>query len=125
MNKSNLLFAVEDRYGLWWMKQSLFKGTGSRTATSFDAIYADDFMVSRVRASLSGDDMNGTVYYRIRQSGENERKAVQICTAGSCTTQYDVATCQAYMDTNNSYFVKNLGSFQTKYSLWATLPEGQ
>lgn len=125
--KSTLLLAVEDSYGLWWMKQSLFPGTGTRTATSFDAIYADDYMVSRVRAAVSGDDVAGTIYYRIRQTGENECKPIQFCNAfGQCSApQYDSAVCYAYMDTNNTFSVKSLGTFNTKYSQWATLPEGQ
>jgi hypothetical protein len=76
-NGSKLLIAAEDAKGLWWLKMKQFAGTGFQSGSSFDVIFADDILVVRIDAQIvSGNNVNATVKYRRRVSGDEQCKPV-------------------------------------------------
>jgi hypothetical protein len=134
-----ILIAFEDKLELWWAVLESFPGTGTRSSTQLDIVFADDELVIRTVGNLSGDNMDGNIYYRIKKSGEDACVKKQVTCewvyptgyfkpfgSSSCpVTQPDTATpCKAYMNLNDSS-VKKLGTFKGKYSSFATLSEGQ
>lgn len=131
----SVLLYFEDKLGFWGAALPSFAGTTSKTSTSFEMIFADSELVVRTTATLVGDQLDGTIYYRLKKSGETACvKQTTTCDIinpgqnwGNFTCPYpqpDTATpCIQYMNTANPD-VKNLGKFKSKYSQWATLAEG-
>jgi len=82
--------------------------------------------------AVSSNNLDGNIYYRVRQSGENACKKKQNCVTSyypyypynpsqTCTDEdADIATanCRSYMDIGSSS-VKLLGNFHNgSYSNW-------
>jgi len=129
---SQILIAFSDKLGFWAAQQKSFDGTAFRTSNGgIDAIHSDSEFTLRVISGLVGDDLYGTVYYRVRQPGENQCKQVVVtCTYSGGTGSLppcnypapDTATpCRNYMDKNTQTAVKELGTFKARYSNWAVL----
>lgn len=105
---------VEDKQGGWVAQIPVFTGATSQTSTSLDMIFADDVLVTRAIATIgSNDSLVGSLYYRVRASGDNQ------CKARPDAPQLDVITpCRdIYMDISSSG-VKRLGTFRATYSSW-------
>ncbi|MBI1862066.1 MAG: hypothetical protein HYR96_14220 [Deltaproteobacteria bacterium] len=128
----SLLFGFEDQYGFWGAQQVSFPGTGYQSDTVLDVIFADDSLVTRVSASRFLDNLSGTLYYRIRSSGDTACKQQYVtCTVigfpGSgtiCPTAPDtVVPCQNYMSPSDTH-VKKVGTFSAKFSKWTTITGG-
>ena len=71
----SLFLAFEDQYGFWaaqWDRS--FPGTGVQVTSSgnpyLDIIFADDDLVVRAIGTASNNTFYGTLYYRLRQSGD-------------------------------------------------------
>ena len=142
----NVLIAFEDNQGFWGAELTSFPGTSVHATTTLDAIFADEQIVIRTMGTLSGDDLNGTIFYRNRQPNDTACIQTQftcdemIYRNGSwirhsyteppfpigcqLTVADTVTPCRTYMNPTNTQ-VKRLGSFRGKYSNFAVLPEGR
>ncbi len=147
----NALFAFEDKLGFEAVQISSFGTTGYLQNNVLDMIFASTDILFRVTGSLSGNTLNGSIYYRLRTAGEatltytmvhpwDSSKTYTTAPQAYCT---DVTiTCQnsngvtvacpnkPSIDTASpcrSFMsisdtnVKKLGNFQTQYSSWITL----
>lgn len=114
-----ILVSFEDQEGYWGALLDSFGDTGARSSGGLDMIFADDEIVVRMVGSLSGDSLDGLVYYRIRQTGDTAcKKQIRTCAPGQPCPQPDVTTpCRNYMQFGVSQ-VKQLGSFHSSYSNW-------
>lgn len=130
----SILVGFEDRAGWWGADVPSFSKTGYRNTSALDMIFADDELLFRVVGAINGNNLDGNVYYRVRQSGENACRKLQTCTTTyapyypyppttTCRDQdADIATaeCRSYMDIGSSS-VRLLGNFhQGSYSSWLT-----
>ena len=126
-----LLFSFEDQFGFWGAELSSF--TGVQTNQQIDIIFADDELVIRAAAERTGDDLNGLIFYRLRRPFDTAcRKTWTSCEvsgypffnfpAQCFQTPDTTASCREYMNLADSA-VKSIGSFQAKYSQWATIQE--
>jgi len=132
----SLLFAFEDQLGFWGALLPSFPGTGQITGGMLDIIFSDDELVLRTVGSFSGDQLNGTIYYRVRQSGEDQCLPVTVTCElvitdpgdawwynptppdYDCDFEEDVVSpCRAYMNLSETE-VKALGSFSAPFSNW-------
>lgn len=142
----SILVAFEDQIGFWGAILNSFKGTSTISSGALDMIFADDELVLRTIGTISGDTLNGTIYYRVRVTGDDECKPVTVtcqtnttpgdpfcqmypwyptCQANpnpnppECDFEVDTVTpCLSYMSISNSS-VKDLGSFSnTTFSNW-------
>lgn len=146
----NILFGFEDKQGFWGTQVPSFEGTGNLSSNTLDITFADDQNLFRVVGSLSGETLNGTIYYRVRtdtdpkisftfpnSSGGSNVQSFNYCTkitvqcivpgnpsyTIACPNQpiVDTATpCKNFMNTTDAS-VKKLGTFNTIYSNWTTL----
>jgi hypothetical protein len=126
---SSVLIAFEDHYGFWGALQNSFTGTTTRTSNSIDAIHSDSEFTIRIVAGLNGDTLSGSIYYRIRQTGETQcfATAVTCNYTGTPPANYSnycpyptpdtSAACRNYMNTGLAA-VKRLGTFNSSYSSW-------
>lgn len=142
----NILLAFEDQLGFWGAIVSSFEGTNSLTGDVLDMTFSDDELVLRMIGSILGDTLSGTVFYRIRETGDDQCKPVTV----SCETTYTpggplcqlypwipecqvdpdpnppecevetntVVVCKDYINTGNAE-VKNLGAFSGSLTDWA------
>ncbi|MFM8314492.1 MAG: hypothetical protein ACKOA8_09425, partial [Deltaproteobacteria bacterium] len=128
----SLFLAFEDQFGFWAAQwDRAFPGTGIQVTSSgnpyLDIIFADDDLVVRAIGTTSSNTFYGTLYYRLRQSGDTACKQVtQTCTSTwngttftvPCPPQFtydSVTPCRNYMNPSNSQ-VKNLGNFSNDFS---------
>jgi hypothetical protein len=124
---------IEDGYGFWGAIVPSFTAAGYRSGTAFRMISSNSLFTLKVsNGGHSGDDFWGTVFYRIRQSGEHQcLPQSDYCSQyygwpywGSyppeCNPSADLVTpCVNYMNqTSNPTKVFPLGSFTTQYSNW-------
>lgn len=116
----SILVVFEDAVGFGGAQLNSFEEVGVRTSNYIDMIFADDELVLRAVTFFSGDDLNGTVYYRVRQAGENQCKKIIVNCFGNpfCNPNPDVETpCRNYMNLGNSA-VEELGTFNANYADW-------
>jgi len=140
-----MLFGFEDKKFWRDMTQTHFDNTGVITTNSFDIIFQDDAVVTRVKAMRTSDTLsNGKFMYRIRAStdplvhyvypgywapswGVRPSTDVAYCAAfqwtcdsygNACPDQNDLVTpCRQYIDTGVSGVVQ-VGTFDGKVSDW-------
>lgn len=137
-----ILVAFEDSEGFWGAQIPSFETAGIRTSTFIDMIFADNDQVLsngtvihgiiiRSVGLLSGDTISGALYYRMRQTGEENMctPATTYCYPvgplppnfpwgwGGCNpATIDVVTpCRNYMSGTG---VTLLGTFSAAYSNW-------
>lgn len=135
--EGTLLVSFEDKLGFWGADLTSVPKSGVNTSQSLDILFTDNALTFRVVASRLGDTLLSTLYYRVRQSGENQCLPVK-CYFSWAGQQYEVpfnsiycpipepdvvGTCRNYMDPSDSS-VKTLGTFSTPYSGVAVLPPG-
>ncbi len=140
----NLLFGFEDQKYWHDTKQNHFDKTGVINSSSFDIIFQDDNVVTRVMADRSGNALaNGKLLYRIRTSSDalvtytypgtwntttqGARPTYQAaactpfvwnCGSSACASQNDlVAPCQSYITSGNGS-TKVMGTFDSTVSNW-------
>lgn len=131
--KGKVLIAFEDKIGFWGAELSTVDGASIRNSSNIDTIHTDTEFTLRVLASISGADMYGIVYYRIRKTTPMmETQCLQQTVrcvdaygrelpASFCSypTPNIVDTCRNYMNPSDSN-VKTLGTFQAKVANWFT-----
>ncbi|MEZ4752344.1 MAG: hypothetical protein R3B54_17440 [Bdellovibrionota bacterium] len=132
----NILFSIEDELGFWGAIINSFGATGKFQNNVLDVIFSDDEMVMRTIGSVSGNTLSGSLYYRMRASGEDQCKPVTVyCDVtlpsnwmpwwpspelpAECNATPNVdPACSAYMNTSASA-VKKVGTFvNTSFSNW-------
>jgi hypothetical protein len=132
-----LLLAFEDKLGFWGADMNSVADTGVNTSSALDIIFSDNALTVRITASRLGEILLSHIHYRVRQSGETQ------CLPASCYItfggiKYEVpfgsqwcpipkpdtaGICRSYMTTTQAA-VKKLGTFSSKYTDIAVLPEG-
>ncbi len=140
-----LLFGFED--AKYWrdMTQNSFDNTGSVTTNTFDIIFQDDSVVTRVKADRASNALsNGKFMYRLRKSTDplvhyvypgpwdtvaqgGPRPSTDVaackslvwqCGASPCPDQNDmVPACRSYIDTGVTGVVQ-VGNFDASVSDW-------
>lgn len=129
--KGKLLIAFEDQLGFWGAELPTVDSASVRDAYNVDSIHTDNEFSVRVLTSVSGTNLYGIIYYRIRRSGETQCLKQTVRCVGPqgqtlpdsfCTYPTpDIATpCRSYMNPNDTTNVKTLGTFTAKTSDWFT-----
>lgn len=137
--EGTLRLAFEDKIGLWVADLVSVPKSGVNTSSNLDILFTDDALTIRISSSRLGDNLLSNIYYRVRQSGENQclpskcyvtfggtRYEVPFGSAWCPIAQPDtVGICRNYMNPSTSNpAVKRLGTFSVKYTDIAVLPEG-
>lgn len=111
-----ILVAFEDQIGFWAAIVNTFTGTTYYDGQTIDAIFSDNDLVFRTQGTISNNSLSGTIYYRLRQSGDTEcLPETTTCVGGTSgcgiVTPPDPApACETYM-TPGATGVKSLGTF--------------
>ncbi len=122
----------EDGYGFWGADLNSVEGASSFTGGSLDMIFSDSELTLRLVGNVVNDAFQAaSVYYRVRQSGENQCQQVSY----TCTVDYhdgrgpiestacpstpptslDTTACKNYM---NLGVAKRLGGISGSFSKW-------
>lgn len=133
----DVLFAFEDQKG-WWGAQLPIVSEVSIYSVSTNSYYADLFFTDPVppvgyssndlltfrtvmQSSTADGEALGTIYYRVRTSGEWQCQCLASVSNPACnfapSTAFSLSACTNYMATSNTQ-VKSLGQFRVKLLNW-------
>ena len=131
----DMLFLAEDAKGAFWLSLNSFpltgyRGTNGGTQEILDIIFQDDFLVVRISANRNGNDLSGSILYKVNDPnrGTKCKSRTNSCTvtgtpqtppppecAADFYAQEDAQICRNYM---TGAAVKTLGTFEAKFSDW-------
>jgi hypothetical protein len=125
---TTVLIVFEDAQGLWGLQQEAFSGAATLSGNTLDVITSDVTESWHIVGSVdSNQNINGTIYYRIRQSGETECENITVTctpetnepngTTPTCggVTPNPVPLCEQYMSQSSTQI---LGTFTAPLPNW-------